>query len=113
MATPKLIPLSIAAASLLAISTPALADTKVKQVKHEDLDLSTANGQQRLKVRVKQAVKQVCGSPRAMTLRDRLDQNQCEAKAMANAMPKAERAIATYAERLRLASRKSPIVAGN
>lgn len=113
MATPKLFSLTLLAASALAISTPALADFKTKLVGHDDLDLSSAAGQQRLKVRVKQAVKQVCGSPRAFTLSERRDQNNCEANAMASAMPKVERTIAAYAEQKQMASRNSVVVAGN
>ncbi len=115
MATPKLFSLTLLAASALAISTPALADTNTnaKLVGHEDLDLSSATGQQRLKVRVKQAAKQVCGSPRAMTLRERLDQSACEAKALASAMPEVERTIAVYVDQKRLASDDAVVVAGN
>lgn len=113
MATPKLFSLTLLAASALAISTPALADTKTKLVGHDDLDLSAAAGQQRLKVRVKQAIKQVCGSPRAITLNERRDQSQCEANATASAMPDVERTIAAYTDQQRLASRNTVVVAGN
>lgn len=113
MATPKLFSLSVLAASALAISTPAMADWKTKAVQHEDLDLSTAKGQERLKTRVKQAVKQVCSSPRAITLQERLDQNKCEASSIARAMPKAEQQIAAYLESRRFASRSDEAVVGN
>lgn len=113
MATPKLFSFSILAASALAISTPAMADWKTKEVQYEDLDLATAKGQERLKTRVKQAVKQVCGSPRAITLQERLDQNNCETAAIARAMPKAEQQIAAYAETRRLAARDGTAIVGN
>lgn len=113
MATPKLFSLSVLAASALAISTPAMADWKTKEVQYEDLDLATAKGQERLKTRVKQAVKQVCGSPRAITLQERLDQTNCEKNAMANAMPKAEQTIAAYLENRRFASREAIPIVGN
>lgn len=105
MATPKLFSLSLIAASALAVSTPAMAEWKTVAVQHEDLDLSTAKGQERLKTRVKQAVKQVCASPRAITLKERLDQNQCEKESIAKAMPKADQRIANYAENRRVALR--------
>lgn len=120
MATPKLFSLPILAVSLLAISTPAMAEAtpgvlewKDKAVEHEDLDLSTAKGQERLKTRVNQAVKQVCGSPRAISLQDRMDQSRCEADAIARAMPKAEHTVAMYKEKQRLAVRDDGTIAGN
>lgn len=113
MATPKLFSLSVLAASALAISTPAMADWKTKEVQYQDLDLSTARGQERLKTRVKQAVKQVCGSPRAITLQERLDQSSCEKNAIAKAMPKAEQTIAGYIENRSFASRDAIAIVGN
>ena len=113
MATPKLFSLSVLAASALAISTPAMADTKTKEVRYQDLDLSSVKGQQRLKTRVRQAVKQVCDSPRAITLADRADQNKCLANAMAEAMPAAEERIAAYLESRSFASRENEAVIGN
>lgn len=113
MANPKLFSLTLLAASALAISTPALADTKTKLVGHGDLDLSSSAGQQSLKVRVKRAIKQVCGSPRAFTLSERRDQSACEEKATASAMPKVERTIAAFTDQQRLASRSAVVVAGN
>lgn len=112
MATLKLFS-SILAASVLATSMPAMADTRTKEVHHEDLDLASAKGQQRLKTRVKQAVRQVCASPRAMTVRERLDLNRCEAEAMAAAMPKAEQTIAAYLDSRRLAARDGEAIVGN
>lgn len=113
MATPKLFSLSILAASALAISTPAMADVKTKEVHHADLDLASTDGQERLKTRVKSAVKQVCRSPRAITLKERLDQSRCESEAMASAMPKAEQTIAAYLENRRLAARDTTAIVGN
>jgi UrcA family protein len=113
MATPKLFTLSLLAASALAISSPAMADWKTKEVGHADLDLSTAKGQERLKTRVKFAVKQVCGSPRAFTLNERMDQYNCEKNAIARAMPKAEQAIAAYMENRKFAAREDKVIVGN
>lgn len=113
MATPKLFSLSILAASALAISTPAMADWKTKAVEHADLDLASAKGQERLKTRVKQAVKQVCSSPRAITFKERMDQSRCISESMARAMPEAEQTIAAYLDNRRLASRDDKAIVGN
>jgi UrcA family protein len=113
MATPKLFSLSLVAASVLAISTPAMAEWKDKLVQYDDLDLSAAKGQERFKTRIKQAVKQVCGSPRAITLKERQDQRRCEVDALARAMPKAERTIAMYKARQQLAARDDGAIIGN
>lgn len=113
MATLKLFPLSLLAASALAISTPAMADWKTQEVGHADLDLSTAEDQERLKTRIKLAVKHVCRSPRAITLNDRMDQYNCEKHAVARAMPKAEQAIAAYMENRKFAAREDKAIVGN
>ena len=113
MVTPKLFSLAVLAASALALSTPAMADWKTKEVKHDDLDLSTIAGKERLMTRVKSAVKQVCGSPRAITINERLDERKCKQAAMASAMPKAEQTVAAYLETRRIASRDTKAVAGN
>jgi UrcA family protein len=113
MATPKLFSLSMLAASALAISSPAMAERKTKEVRYEDLDLSTAKGQERLMTRIKQAVKQVCASPQPITLKERVDQASCKKDAIAHASPKAERAIAAYLEHRRFASREDTAIIGN
>jgi UrcA family protein len=113
MATPKLFATTILAASALAISVPAAAEWKSKEVGYEDIDLATPKGQDRLKTRVKQAVKMVCGSPRAITLKERLDQSRCESDAIARAMPKAEQTIAAYLQNRQLASLDDKVIVGN
>lgn len=113
MATPKLISLSVLAASALAISVPAMANQKTTLVKYDDLDLSTATGQERLNTRITQAVKRVCATPQPITLKERMDQNNCKKNALANATPKAERAIAAYLESRRFASRDDTAIVGN
>lgn len=113
MAIPKLFATTLLAATALAISAPASADWQTKEVGHEDLDLSTAKGQERLKTRVKQAVKQVCESPRALTLKEKLDQRRCESDAIARAMPKAEQTIAAYVQSRQLASLDNSAITGN
>lgn len=113
MAIPKLFATTLLAASALAISVPASADWKSKQVGYEDLDLATSEDQARLKTRVKQAAKQVCGSPRGFSLKERLDQRRCESESIARAMPKAERTIAAYLQSRPLASLGDKAMVGN
>lgn len=113
MATPKLFSIALLAASALAFSAPAMADWKSKDVKYDDLDLSTAAGQDELKSRVKIAVKQICGSPRSMILNERFDEKKCREAAMTNAMSKVEQTVATYLDTRRLASRQTKAIVGN
>jgi UrcA family protein len=113
MATPKLISLSVLAASALAISTPTFATAKTKVVKFEDIDLASAQGQELLKARIKQAVKHVCASPRAITPADIMDRSMCEQRALASAMPKARQKIAAYLETRRFASSETQPIVGN
>ena len=103
MATPKLILLSLTAASTLFAAAPAMADVKTKEVRHADLDLSSVEGRDRLQTRIRQAVKQVCGSPRGFTMEERQDQRNCEKDAFLKAAPQSERIIAAYMEKRRLA----------
>lgn len=103
MATPKLLILSLTVASTLLATTPAMADAKTKAVRHADLDLSSAAGRERLQMRIKQAVKQVCRSPRALTLEERQDQKNCEEAAYAKAAPESEKVIAAYVDKRRIA----------
>ena len=113
MAAPKLFSYTLLAASALAISNPAMAAWKSKEVRYADLDLASDEGQQQLMTRVKQAVKKVCANPRAITLRERADQRRCEKAAAARALPRAKRAIAAYVEHNRFAARADKPVVGN
>lgn len=107
MATPKLISFACIAASLLAISTPAMAQVHSVEVKYQDLDLTSARGQERLKTRITQAAKRVCvRRPMAITLKDRLDQQNCEKNAAARAMPKAEQQISAHMASRRMAANR-------
>ena len=103
MATPKLIMLSLTVAASLTAMTPAMADTKTKQVRHADLDLSSPEGRERLQFRIKQAVKSVCGSPRGFTTKERQDRQNCEKTALRNAGDASAQVIATYMDKRRLA----------
>lgn len=103
MATPKLMILSVTLASALMATAPAMADVKTTDVRYSDLDLSSAEGRDRLQLRIKQAVKRVCSSPRAFTIEERLDQQNCQKAAYVKAASQSERAIAAYMAKRRLA----------
>ena len=93
MATSKLILLFLTTASSLLASAPATADWKSKKVRHADLDLSTDAGRDRLHLRIKRAVQQVCEKPRAITSNERQDKLKCEQQANELAAEKSARLI--------------------
>ena len=103
MTSPKLIMLSLTVASTLVAAAPATAGWTSKNVRYADLDLSTDAGRDHLQMRIKQAVKQVCGAPRAFTLSERADQRLCEKDSLLRAAPEGERIITAYMEKRRLA----------
>lgn len=120
MATPKLISLSILAASALAASAPAVAGytpaivvEKTKKVEFRDIDLASPQGQQLLTKRIKQAAKDVCRISRSITPDDVMNRNLCEKRAIARAMPKAQQKIAAYINNRQLALGDVRPVAGN
>jgi UrcA family protein len=112
MVTLKMIVLSCTAAAV-AVSAPAMADTKTRIVRHNDLDLSTEKGQQRLASRVKIAVEQVCAGPLAFTIQEKQDLARCEREAMARAKSQANNAIANYQGNKRLAVDAKAAIVGN
>ena len=77
----KFVMLSSSISLSLLASAPAAADWKTRKVRHADLDLSTEAGRNHLQLRIKRAVKDVCGSPRAITLTERQDKIACEKQA--------------------------------
>lgn len=113
MATPKLMILSLTLASAVMATTPAMANVKTKEVRHADLDLSSAEGRERLQTRIRQAVKQVCGTPRGWTVAERQDRENCEAAAYRNVAPARERIVAAYLEKRGLAFDRRASIATN
>ena len=113
MATPKHMMLSLTLASAVLVTTPAMATAKTQEVRHADLDLSSAEGRTRLDTRIRQAVKQVCGAPRGWTLAERQDQQNCEAAAYRKVGPMRERIVAAYLETRGLAFDSRASVATN
>jgi UrcA family protein len=113
MALPKHMMLSMTLASAVMVAAPAMANAKTQEVSHADLDLASAEGRARLDTRIRQAVKQVCGTPRVTTLAERQDQQNCEAAAYLKVAPTRERVVAAYLEKRRLAFDSRASVANN
>ena len=78
-----------------------MADAKSKDVHYSDLDLSSPAGRERLQVRIRQAVKHVCGSPRAFAIKERQDIIACTKQANLKAAPESAQIIAAYVEKRR------------
>ena len=109
MSTPKTLSFTVALALLA--TTPALADVNTVEVQHADLDLSSTAGRDRLQIRIKYAVKQVCGSPRGFTIRDRLNQRTCENESFERVAPESARTIAAYINKSRRTLSRTAAVA--
>jgi UrcA family protein len=109
----------IVSAALVAVaaSAPSYAsgavNIKNRVVRYSDLDLSTPNGQQRLALRIKKAIEQVCLSPAAYTTKEKQDLARCKRVAMANAQPKVERAVASFRTNKTLAANDAVAIVGN
>lgn len=86
--------LMVSAATPVFAGTPANAIVRTTTVAFNDLDLTTDTGAATLEKRIKRATKQVCGTVDGGDLAAWVDMQNCRSKAMASAMPKAERAIA-------------------
>ena len=83
----------ILALSLTAAAPVLAAEAPTAEVRIADLDLSTAQGQQRLEIRVKSAARDLCSTgERGVAAMTR--QSQCIADVMASAKPQTDRAIA-------------------
>jgi UrcA family protein len=90
-----------------------MANVMTKDVYHADLDLSSAEGRARLDTRIRQAVKQVCGTRRGGTLAELQNQQNCEAAAYLKVAPARERIVAAYLEKRGLAFDNRASVASN
>ncbi|WP_260583328.1 UrcA family protein [Sphingopyxis sp. PET50] len=93
----------ILALSLAVAGTPAIAaERPTAEVRIADLDLATAQGQQRLETRVKSAARSLCDTgERGVAAMTR--QSQCIAEVLASARPQADQAIARAGGGTRLA----------
>ena len=75
-------------------------------VAYADLNLESAEGRQHLDRRVRVAIRQICGEPAMLPLRQRGAQRHCAAVAWQNAEPQ----IAAAIQRDRFAGRSAPIL---
>lgn len=84
----------------IALSSSAVSAQDVepvsKKVNYSDLDLSTQQGQKRFETRIKMAVKEVCASGNARTLKDIALMQSCRFQAMNGAKIEMKLAIARY-----------------
>lgn len=87
---------------------PSFANAKIKKtvvgngiwmsktISYTHLDLSSAAGREQLQLLVERAAKQVCKTPRAVTLAERQDQSRCMKQARSDALAKSSAVIAKY-----------------
>ena len=113
MAHPKHMILSLTLAAFMLATTPAMAKLKTQEVRHADLDLSSAEGRERLQTRIRQAVRQICGSPRRTSILENQSQRNCEQAAYLKAAAASERVVAAYMEKRGLALDSRASVATN
>ena len=113
MATPKHMILSLTLACAVMTTTPAMANIKTQDIRHADLDLSSAEGRALLQTRIRQAVLQVCGSPRRTSILENQSQRNCEKAAYLKAGSASERVVAAYLEKRGLALDSRASVATN
>jgi UrcA family protein len=97
MSTRSLIALSALAFSFAVSGNAAMAnsvETVSKAVSYADLNLSTEAGQERLEMRMKSAVNEVCGTPNSRSLEEKIQINKCRQTAMKSAARNMDIAIA-------------------
>jgi UrcA family protein len=99
MATPKHMMLSLTLACAAMTTTPVMASIKTQDIRHADLDLSSAEGRALLQTRIRQAVLQVCGSPPRTSILENQSQRNCEKAAYLKADLASERVVAAYMEK--------------
>ena len=103
MAPPKHMMLSLTLACFMMATTPVVAKLKTQDIGHADLDLSSAEGRERLQTRIRQAVRQVCGSSRRTSIVENQSQRNCEKAAYLKADLASERVVSAYMEKRGLA----------
>ncbi|MEH6757705.1 MAG: UrcA family protein [Parasphingorhabdus sp.] len=97
-------------AAVIAIAVPAHAEDKSVNVMTNDLNLSSAAGQETLNMRLARAVKSACDNTYESTLREKMDRARCMKEASLVAKQRAATVIATYKQRT-LAQRETVRVA--
>lgn len=103
----------IAAISLTAVATPAMAQTgdDRPQIRIDvaDLDLATAHDRQRLATRIRTTVNSLCSADGRSVL-DQMRAQECRTAALAAVTPQVDRAIALAQRNQRLAARDVPAI---
>ena len=93
--------LSLLLSGTSAIAAPAI-DQPTAEIRIGDLDLATAQGQDRLHVRLTHAARNLCRTD-SRRLADRVQEQQCVAAALASARTQADRAVARAQDGTQLA----------
>lgn len=68
---------ALTALSLVALSTPASAETRSVSVQYADLDLSSPAGMATLEGRIAAAARTICGRAEVRSVHDGADQQRC------------------------------------
>ena len=93
-------------------ATPHAGVLMSKSVAYSDLDLNSASGQKTLAVRIKAAVREVCGEPDSRDLKTNHLQQICKAEAMRSAQIQSANVVAQYnSDRGRAANNR--VIVGN
>ena len=119
MATQIIKALSVMACCALATAahsqvqaTPHTVVHMSKSVAYSDLDLHSASGQKTLAVRIKAAVREVCGEPDNRDLKTNHLQQICKAEAMRSAQIQTANVVAQYNSDRGLAA-NTRVIVGN
>lgn len=112
MATKILKGMMFATLSITTLGTTAgaVAQSASQVVKYDDLDLSTAKGQEKLHSRLKSAVQKACIIPIETGTRLKMYDNECIEAEMAKVEQRAKTAIAQYKAQRGLANNNDAIV---
>ncbi len=111
MATRIITGLSALALCTAGIGSAATAQTIERvsvKVQYSDLNLASEAGQQALQLRIKSAVRTVCGKDEMDDLKLRNLQQKCRADALRSAEIRADNAIAEYQAGRRVAAKSAP-----
>ena len=76
-----------------ALAQPLAAETQVSVVSTSDLDLSSAQGQRQLKLRLVHAAAEVCGGVSDADLQGKLAARRCRTEVLANASEQGEQIV--------------------
>ncbi len=115
MATRIILKLSAMALCATGFSGAAFAQSEAPasvSVPYSDLNLASADGQKTLAIRIKSAVRSVCGDANGRDLKANQLHQQCKAQAMRRAEIRSNNVIAQYRSDRRVAS-SDRVIVGN